>query len=269
MAGLFQVLWGEKGGVFKPAETLCGTDGEPLIIPVEGKEQITKNICTRPIAVDWNGDGHLDLVVGNFEGTFHLFTGEGRGKFQPKSEPIKAGNQPLNLKGHHSDPFVVDWDGDGDLDLLSGSTDGGVQWAENVGSKGSTPQLKPFTWLIPPVGQVTYGGSLAEKDLKGPTTATRIWVDDVNGDGKLDILVGDNILVSSRKDGLTQEEYETQKTRWDEEQVRLLAQLNGLPADASAAERNKANLAFQQHQQKRAKFVNEARTGFVWLYVQK
>ncbi|MFO0845788.1 MAG: hypothetical protein U0797_25965 [Gemmataceae bacterium] len=23
----------------------------------------------------------------------------------------------------HSDPFVIDWDGDGDLDLLSGSSD--------------------------------------------------------------------------------------------------------------------------------------------------
>ena len=78
---------------------------------------MTENICTRPFAVDWDGDGHLDLVVGNFAGTFYWFKGEGKGKFQPKPEMIKAGDEPLKIPGHHSDPFVIDWDGDGDLDL--------------------------------------------------------------------------------------------------------------------------------------------------------
>ena len=36
MAGLFQVLWGQADGTFKKAETLNGSDGQPLIIPVEG-----------------------------------------------------------------------------------------------------------------------------------------------------------------------------------------------------------------------------------------
>jgi hypothetical protein len=33
--------------------------------------------------------------------------------------------------------------------------------------------------------------SFFHADLKGPLGCTRIWVDDVNSDGKLDILVGD------------------------------------------------------------------------------
>ena len=100
---------------------------------------MTEKICTRPFAVDWDGDGHLDLVVGNFAGTFYWFKGEGKGKFQPKPEMIKAGDGPLRIQGHHSDPFVIDWDGDGDLDLLSGSSNGGVQWAENRAGKGKLP----------------------------------------------------------------------------------------------------------------------------------
>jgi len=75
MAGLFQVLHGKADGTFRKAEVLKGTDGEPLIIPLNGR-QMTENICTRPFATDWDGDGHLDLVVGTFAGSFYLFKGQ-------------------------------------------------------------------------------------------------------------------------------------------------------------------------------------------------
>ncbi|HXJ59176.1 MAG TPA: hypothetical protein VNU68_21155 [Verrucomicrobiae bacterium] len=55
MAGLFQVLWGEAGGKFKPASVLNGTDHKPLIIPIEDEKELIEKICTRPMAVDWNG----------------------------------------------------------------------------------------------------------------------------------------------------------------------------------------------------------------------
>ena len=128
MAGLFQVLHGKADGTFGKAEVLKGTDGEPLIIPVQSKpgkgDDWVNNICTRPFAVDWDGDGHLDLVVGTFPGSLYLFKGQGHGKFLPKPEQMKAGDQPLKVEGHHGDPFVVDWDGDGHLDLVVGTFPG-------------------------------------------------------------------------------------------------------------------------------------------------
>jgi hypothetical protein len=135
MAGLFQVLWGTADGKgFRQAQTLNGTDGDPLVItaPENGPEEqavILESICTRPVAVDWNADGHLDLVVGNFAGSFYLFVGEGGGKFRPQPQPLMSGGARLTIQGQHSDPFVIDWDRDGDLDLLSGSSAGGVHWA--------------------------------------------------------------------------------------------------------------------------------------------
>src|SRR5262245_40823247 len=117
MAGLFQVLWGRADHKFKKAATLSGTDGQPLIIPSKGEDDIIESICTRPTAVDWDGDGKLDLVAGNFAGKFYLFKGKGEGKFDPAPTRIEAGGKPLEVH-FHGDPFFVDWDGDGDLDLL-------------------------------------------------------------------------------------------------------------------------------------------------------
>jgi hypothetical protein len=266
MAGLFQVLYGKPGGTFRKAEVLKGSDGQPLIIPLNG-QPMTENICTRPFAVDWDGDGHLDLVVGNFSGTFYWFKGEGKGKFQPKPEAIKTGEEPLRIQGHHSDPFVIDWDGDGDLDLLSGSSNGGVQWAENRAGKGKRPKLRPFEWLIKPGRFLTYGQILNEEELTGPTTSTRLWVEDVNGDGKLDLLVGDSVSLITPAKGLNAKEFKKKFAAWQKAIAAASKELSSQTADQ--AQRNKANQEFNKLYQQRSEFMKEDRTGFVWLYLQK
>src|SRR5256714_13252759 len=242
MAGLFQVLYGKADGTFRKAEVLKGTDGEPLIIPV--KDPITEKICTRPFAVDWDGDGHLDLVVGNFSGTFYWFKGEGKGRFRPKPELIKTGGAPLRIKGNHSDPFVIDWDGDGALDLLSGSSSGGVQWAKNRAGKGKPPELGPFEWLIQPGRPMAYGQLLSEEELTGPTSATRVWVADVNGDGKLDLLVGDSVTLIAPAKGLSADEFNKKFAAWQKAVDTISKELSSQTADQ--ATRTKANEEFSK-----------------------
>ncbi len=266
MAGLFQVLWGQPDGTFKKAVPLSGTDGKPLIIPVEGQNWI-ENICTRPFAVDWDRDGNLDLVVGNFAGTFYLFKGQGKGKFLPKPEQINSGHTPLRIPGNHSDPFVVDWDGDGDLDLLSGSSEGGVQWSENRAGPGKPPQLEPFRPLIKHGPQVEYGQILRDAELTEPQSCTRVWVDDVNSDGKLDSLVGDTVTLISPAIGYAEKDFKHKFADWRKSLDEVAKQLNSAGNDAkkqSAAQRR-----YQELYNQRTDFMKEDRTGFVWLYLQK
>ena len=297
MAGLFQVLKGNADGTFATAEALKGTNDEPLIVSSSetkaGYDNDIDRICTRPVAVDWDGDSDLDLIVGNFGGTFSLFRGEGNGKFQPTSDPLMVGNDVLRITGHHADPFCIDWDKDGDIDLLSGSTNGGVQWSENTAGPKKMPELKSFVSLIEPGSQSGQGEILKESDLTGPTRSTRIWVDDVNDDGKLDILVGDCTTLVSPAEGLTEDESKKKEADWqkriEEIQEKLVRPRNVNKADEDSekeadkdddAEKKSVTEADKEAMQKviseyqalyeeREKFIKEDRTGFVWLYLQK
>ena len=266
MAGLFQVLWGGAGGKFKDAAVLKGTDNKPLIIPIKGKDDQLQNICTRPWAVDWDGDGKLDLVVGNFGGSFYIFKGEGNGKFGPKPEPLMAGSSRLEIRGHHSDPFVVDWDGDGDLDIVSGSADGSVQWAENSAGRGKPPAFNGFTTLIEQGRHFNFGELVTAQELTGPSRSTRVWIDDVNGDGKLDVLVGDDITLTSIAKGVTKKQYDEKLKKWIDASTAASKAIEDATDDTA---REAAQKRMHDLYEQRSEFMNEDRTGFVWLYRQK
>ncbi len=271
MAGLFQVLWGQAEGEFSKAKTLTGSDGKDLEIPHDGEDQVTESICTRPFAVDWNGDSLLDLIVGVFSGSFYLFRGEEGNTFSPIPVRLEGEGAPLKVDGAHGDPFVIDWDGDGDLDLISGSDHGGVQWAENLAEVQQAPQLSGFKPLIP--GRVMRGSSelVDEDSLTGPEHAYRVWIDDLNSDGKLDFLVGDNVTLRRVAEGVSEEDFPVRYREWEKrfskvsEELQSFSEKTETESDALNAIRER----FQKIYEGRQEFMVEERTGYIWVFLQK
>ena len=162
---------------------------------------------------------------------------------------------------------MIDWDADGDPDILSGSSEGGVNWAENRAGAGKPPRLEPFFSIIPHGRQPDYGSILHDEDLKGPLTDTRIWVDDVNGDEKLDILVGDFAPLISPADGLGETEYKKRFEEWTKARSKASDKMRTAVKDEK--EQKKAQQEIQDLYQQRSQFMKEERTGFVWLYLRK
>lgn len=87
-------------------------------------------------AVDWNSDGKKDLVVGALDGLIHLFINEGTDTSPDFITQTYAQNDGINLDvpSDRSSPDILDLDGDGNKDLITGNTDGQLLFYSNAGS---------------------------------------------------------------------------------------------------------------------------------------
>jgi len=148
----------------------------------QGKQLVTQ-WRTTPRVVDWDRDGLPDLVMLNHQGYLSLFRRarvNGVLRLQPPERIfLEPNGRFLNLSAGRAGRSgrrkvdTVDWDGDGDLDIVSDSDDGPI-WYENTGT-----QQRPVLQLR---------GTILHQRIAGhnPTPNAADW----NGDGRLDLLVG-------------------------------------------------------------------------------
>jgi hypothetical protein len=149
-----------------------------------------------PIAFDWDRDGDLDLVVGQEDGRVALV--EHSGKLSDDRMPIFLPprffqQEADELKcGALATPVGCDWDGDGDIDIVSGNTAGTIEWFENQ----SGPRVDRPKWAAP--RRLEAGGrefrvmAGPNGGIQGPCEAkwgyTTLSVADWDGDGLPDIV---------------------------------------------------------------------------------
>ncbi len=88
-----------------------------------------------PNFADFDGDGDLDLLCGQFVDHFTYFENIGT-RAEPRyaaGRPLTHDGKPLTMDLCMIVPVAVDWDRDGDVDLVVGEEDGRVALVEHTG----------------------------------------------------------------------------------------------------------------------------------------
>ena len=198
---------------YKPFEPVYLEDGAPA-----AAELAMPTI----VAYDWNKDGFQDVLLGDEDGRVALFVNTGRVKDRKPvfAPPFYFKQTPDVLKcGALSTPFGVDWDDDGDWDILCGNSAGYIFFIENLsgpnvdppqwgtpvalGSEDNDSVLETTKKLLPPQAslvEIKRDGSKVIRIMAGPNGSiqgpcepkwgyTTLSVADWDGDGLKDLLV--------------------------------------------------------------------------------
>ena len=129
-----------------------------------------------PAVADLDNDGDLDIISGEFSGKFYYLENTGTASVTSFTTPVENAFGLQGI-GSLSTPSLGDLDGDGDMDLISGSNDGDFYYFENIGT-ASAPQFA--TSVKNPFGLT------ANQDKRSSGTLV-----DLDNDGDLDYFTSD------------------------------------------------------------------------------
>lgn len=147
-------------------------DGEGMLTWQQGVFKAASHDTEHVRAVDFDGDGHIDVVfVAEDDQTHEYYLGNGDGTFRDASDRLLAMSEGNGLD-------VGDVDGDGRPDIVVG----------NSGSEGQN-----FLWINDP-DRPGYFIDRTVEYLPQVNDATQsIKLADLNGDGHLDMVVGNEV----------------------------------------------------------------------------
>lgn len=229
------------------------------------------SLAASPWLVDFDGDGDLDLLIGNISGYVVLLANEGDSKHPAfvRKQRLQAAGSDLKVDGD-AGPTTADWDGDGKWDLVVGAGNGAVTWFRNTGT-ATAPVFAGGMELIPANKDYQIGHGT---EPVRSCSRSKVHVVDWNGDGRLDLLVGDFTSVQMPDPELTAE----QTLRRDE----LRKQRDALTKKLSPLWQKESEEKLTDQDQKELKELNGERSklyealrpleaehktsGWVWVY---
>lgn len=132
-----------------------------------------KSLWKIPTFVDVDNDGDYDLVYGTADGELYFYRNIGtkkRPRFRYESDMFT----PIRITGGAPSVFFADYDGDGDLDFISGDWKGLFQFFRNYGN----PYKAKFRKAYAPFSKIDVGAY-----------STPVFVD-IDDDGDFDIVSG-------------------------------------------------------------------------------
>ncbi len=183
-----------------------------------------------PNLADFDGDGDLDLICGEFLDGFTYFQNIGsraEPQFASGVRLVASDGKKLSMHVQMITPTAFDWDGDGDPDLIVGDEDGRVAFIENITETSD---------VLPKFHQPRYFQQKADT-LKFGALATP-FAFDWDKDGDEDILCGNtagNIGIFLNMDGKGTQWSSPELLEVDGKEFRVMAGANGSiqgPAEA-------------------------------------
>ncbi|MCX6640303.1 MAG: FG-GAP-like repeat-containing protein [bacterium] len=161
--GLKDLLVGENNGQVRYFQNV-GSVGNPVLhyvglIQVSG---VTLDVgdYSQPFVNDWNEDAKKDLIVGASDGRAWLYINEGTNAspvFRTISYIMLASGAQLDV-GDRCGAIVVDLDGDGVKDVVSGEINGKIKFFKNNGTNAN-PQLAASVFLMTGTVQASTPGT--------------------------------------------------------------------------------------------------------------
>ena len=287
--------WIEGSGKgFLPATTLKDRDEKDVLISAfwntvdkkwdQSDRSGTSGHCTSVAAVDWEGDGDLDLILGGYyKGGLFLRINQGTAtepKFAIKNSVIKANGEPMVIEGGLSTPRVVDWNGDGKFDLLCGGSKGGVFYYKNVGTHAD-PRFESAQVLIEPIDDSSYIKRVPTTNGQPTQPGSSFHIDavDYDQDGDFDLLVGGRCSWEKEDVPVLTAEQEARLAELTEEMESMMPKIRQMSekiGDSGAESRD--NEDYKQLMRAYSKLSREASKlrvspfdsgDFVWLYRRK